>query len=313
MTYQWTLTLNGGAANPLGTRRTQAVNTAIGTPTQAEYEVTVTDPVTTCFVKDSVIFTINPLPVITPPVANSIACGSTGGTIDLSITSPASALFTYSITGPSTSIIDSDLTVGPIPQATGLAAGTYSITVADQITTCAVTTAATINNNNFTVAGIPDATCDPINIAATITPTGPPSASYTWRVIDTSLPLPPAGQGVQTGSTTTVAFNTNTASTGPIGLPSNNKQYIVEVKDVSNCISSSPPIAINHAAKVPALFDVICDPVAPVSITASQGDSFVWTGPVNYLWSECRQHEGESTCRHSAVSGTHYSSWILRP
>lgn len=280
MTYSWTLALNGGAPSALGTRRTQAVNTSIGSTTTAEYEVTVTDPVTTCFVKDSVIFTINPLPVITPPVANSIACGSTTGTIDLSISSPASALFTYSITGPSTSITDSDLTVGPIPQVTGLAAGTYSITVADQVTTCAVTTAATINNNNFTVAGAPDATCDPINIAATITPTGPPSANYTWRVIDTSLPVPPVGQGVQTGSTTTVAFNTNTASTGPIGLPSNSKQYIVEVRDPANCVSSSPPIAINHGPKVPALFDVLCDPIAPVSITASQGDTFTWNGPV---------------------------------
>ncbi|MEJ1239627.1 PKD domain-containing protein [Chryseolinea sp. T2] len=280
MTYAWTLALNGGAPSALGTRRTQAVNTSIGSTTMAEYEVTVTDPVTTCFVKDSVIFTINPLPVITAPVANSIACGSTAGTIDLSITSPASALFTYSITGPSTSITDSDLTVGPIPQATGLAAGTYSITVADQVTTCAVTTAATINNNNFAVAGVPDATCDPINIAATITPTGPPSANYTWRVIDISVPLPPAGQGVQTGTTTTVAFNTNSATTGPIGLPSNSKQYIVEVTDGANCISSSPPIAINHGPKVPALFDVLCDPVAPVSITASQGDTFTWTGPV---------------------------------
>ena len=130
-TYAWTL---NGVAIPGGTRRTQAVKTSTAGPPTFEYEVTVTDPVTTCFIKDSVIYTINPLPVITTPVANSIACGATTGTIDLSITSPASALFTYSITGPSTTISDTDLTVGPIPQATNLAAGTYSITVADQVT-----------------------------------------------------------------------------------------------------------------------------------------------------------------------------------
>ncbi|HTF21522.1 MAG TPA: PKD domain-containing protein [Chryseolinea sp.] len=277
-TYAWTLTLNGGAATPLGTRRTRAVNTSTGTRTVAEYEVTVTDPVTTCFVKDSVILTINPLPIITTPVVNSIACGAMTGTIDLSITSPASALFTYTITGPSTTLTDTDLTVGPIPQATNLAAGTYSITVADQVTTCAVTTAATINNTNFSVTGLQDVTCDPINIDVTIAPIGPPSASYTWRVIDTSLPLPPAGQGVQTGSSTVVAFNTASATTGPVGLPSNNEIYIVEVRDAANCISSSTPVPINHSPKVPAQFDILCDPVAPVSITASQGDSFLWTG-----------------------------------
>ena len=82
-TYAWTL---NGVAIPGGTRRTQAVRTSTAGPPTFEYEVTVTDPVTTCFVKDSVIYTINALPVITTPVANSIACGATNGTIDLSIT-----------------------------------------------------------------------------------------------------------------------------------------------------------------------------------------------------------------------------------
>lgn len=277
--YAWTLTLNGGAPTVLGTRRTQAVTTNYSATTTAEYEVTVTDPVTSCFIRDSVIYTINPLPVITTPVANSIACGATTGTIDFDITAPASALFTYSITGPSTLISDTDVTVGPVPQATGLAAGTYSITVADQVTTCAVTTAATINNNNFTVTGLQDVNCDPINIDVTIAPTGPPSATYTWRVLDTSLPLPPTGQGVQRGTTPVVTFNTSSATVGPIGLPSNNEQYIVEVTDAGGCIASSTPITINHDPKVPAFFDINCDPVAPVSITASQGDTFAWTGP----------------------------------
>lgn len=279
-TYAWTL---NGVAIPGGTRRTQAVSTSTAGPPTFEYEVTVTDPVTTCFVRDSVIVTINPLPVITTPVANSIACGATTGTIDLSITSPASALFTYSITGPSTVITDSDLGIGPIPQATGLAAGTYSITVADQVTTCAVTTAATINNNNFTVAGLQDVNCDPINIDVTITPVGPPSASYTWRVIDTALPLPPVGQGIQTGNSPVVTFNTISATAGPTELPSNNRQYIVEVTDDSNCISSSPAIMINHNPKVPALFDITCVPTAPVSIEASQGETFAWSGDVIIL------------------------------
>ena len=169
-------------------------------------------------------------------------------------------MFTYTITGPSTTLSDTDLTVGPIPQATNLAAGTYSITVADQVTTCAVTTAATINNNNFAVDGLQDVTCDPINIDVTIAPTGPPSASYTWRVIDTSLPLPPAARACKQAQSDrwTLSYHEATATSGPIGLPSNNELYIVEVKDAGELHFFIATDHINHDPKVPALFDILC-------------------------------------------------------
>lgn len=266
-TYAWTI--NGVAS---GTSRTQRVNTSVAGPPTFEYEVTVTDPVTTCVTRDSVIFTINPLPVVTGPVTNDIACNATNGTIDLTINSPASALFTYSILGPSTSITGNDLTVGPIPQATGLAAGLYGVTVADQVTGCAITSTATVNTNTFTVAGIQSGTCDPIQIAATVS--GSPPAAMVYRVVNVTDPT----TSVTTGTSSLPTFTTSAAG----GLPSNGQQYIVQVIDNSGsgCMSASDPITLQQDPTVPT------DLVANVCPDANNTITIESTGGTGWLWTE---------------------------
>ena len=232
-TYAWTI--NGVAA---GTSQTHSVDTSVPSPPTFEYEVTVTDPLTTCFYKDSIIYTINPIPVITNPVVtNPTSCLLSDGTINLSITGPANTLFSYFITGPSISVSDINLGTGPIPTATGLDAGTYGITVADQVSGCAAIRTATVNDNAFTVAGAANAACDPIGIAVT---TSVPQGALTYRVINNAT-----AAVAENGNRPSSPFSTNAA-----GLASNNNSYIVEVT-AAGCTASSPPIVINQAATLP--------------------------------------------------------------
>ena len=223
-TYAWTI--NGVAA---GTSQTQSVDTSVPSPPTFEYEVTVTDPLTSCFYKDSIIYTINPIPVITNPVVtNPTSCLLNDGTINLSITGPPNTLFSYFITGPSISVSDINLGIGPIPTATGLDAGTYGITVADQVSGCATIRTATLNDNAFTVSGAANAACDPIGIAVT---TSVPQGALTYRVINNAT-----AAVAETGNRPSSPFSTNAA-----GLASNNNSYIVEVT-AGGCTASSAPI-----------------------------------------------------------------------
>ena len=73
-------------------------------------------------------------------------------------------MFSYFITGPTAVPSGTDRGVGPIPTAAPLAAGTYGITIADQVTGCASINTATVNDNAFTINSVTRATnCDPLN------------------------------------------------------------------------------------------------------------------------------------------------------
>jgi hypothetical protein len=284
-TYAWTI--NGA---PAGTAQTQSVDTSVPGPPTFEYEVIITDPVTSCFFKDSIIYTINPIPVITNPlVTNPTSCLVNDGTINLSITGPANALFSYFVTGPSASVSGINRGLGPIPAVTGLDAGTYGITIADQVSGCATITTATLNDNAFTVAGAANATCDPIGIAVTTTPA---QGTLTYRVIDNAT-----AAVSETGNRPSSPFNTDAA-----GLASNNNSYIIEVT-AAGCTASSLPITINQAATLPIAFDVtdICN----------QNVSVVSAGATSFDWS-ISQSGSVNAPTNNATVNVNAGSWLLR-
>ncbi|MBT1699669.1 gliding motility-associated C-terminal domain-containing protein [Fulvivirgaceae bacterium PWU4] len=264
-TYAWELNdaANGNVA------QTQSVNTSA--PGVFEYKVTITDPVTTCFAIDSITYTINPSPVFTA-TGSTIACGATNGQIGLNITAPATSLFSYFVTGPST-VSDTDRSVGAITLTSppnAFAAGTYGVSVSDQVSGCATTTTVSIINNAFTVNPVtPTATCDPIRLNVTVNPTpGPLVFPLTYRVIDNANPGTPA----ETGTTATANFQTTAA------LPSNNRQYVVEVRDNGGCLATSSAVTVNEAATVQPTFTTnTC--TNPISLTANGGTGWMWTGP----------------------------------
>ena len=264
-TYAWEI--NGLAS---GTAQTQTVNTAaFGV---FEYKVHVTDPVTNCFVRDSTTFTINEAPAFNVTNNGPITCNTSTGEITINFTSPAGSLFSYFINGPTPAPAGTDQAAGTSAVTPpNLAAGTYGVTVSDQVSGCATIQTTSINSDALTVTPVTQLNdCDPILLDVTMNATpGPLSYPVSYRVIDNRTAV-----AVETGS---VPAGT-TFTTDPAGLPSNNQQYVVEVTTADNCVASSAPVDVNQLPTVPVtLASNPC--VEPVTITATGGNSWLWTGP----------------------------------
>jgi gliding motility-associated-like protein len=258
--YSWTI--NGVV---VGNSRTQSVDTSVPSPPTYEYEVTVTDPTFGCVAKDSVIYTINPAPVFNVSNITNSNCGAATGSFQLNITGPTGTLFSYFITGPSPTPSGVNQSIGSITPL-NLAAGTYGITVTDQVSGCPTTSTASINDNTFTVNGTQNGTCDPINInvsvsAGAITP-------IKYRVIDKRTL-----QVVQPTTPNIMSLNFSTNN-----LSSNNQHYVVEVTDNGGCVASDDDVLLNHNPKVAAtLSSNVCS--TPITVTATGGTGWTWTGP----------------------------------
>lgn len=264
-TFAWDI--NG---TPSGTTQRQAVDTSA--PGVFEYSVLVTDPVTNCFTRDSTIFTINPAPVFNVTNNSPIACNAANGEITLDFTGPAGGLFSYFISGPTTVPQGFDQAAGTsISTPATLAAGTYSVTVTDQVSACATVTTNSIDSDALTVTPVTqNGTCDPIMLDVTLNATpGPLAYPLSYRILDNNT-----GAEVETG---TVPSGT-TFTTDAAGLASNNQQYVVEVTTADGCVASSTPVDVNHDPTVPVT--LATDPcVEPITITATGGDTWLWTGP----------------------------------
>lgn len=264
-TYAWTI--NGVASS--NTRR-QSVDTSL--PGVFEYEVTVTDPITTCFVRDSVVYTFNESPSFTETPTNA-TCGLTNGSINLVINGPANTFFTYSITGPSTTISNRDQVLGqagPNPTVSNLGAGTYGITLADQVTGCQTIRAVTINNPNITVTPSQNNNCDPnINIRVVVAEFAP-GTTISFRVFNQGS-LTPVDQGTGIALDANRAFFTNAVPSGA--------SYIVEVTETATgCLASSNPISITQDPPLTITFDesLICSNNILTAISAG-ATAFDWT------------------------------------
>lgn len=261
--------LNGVAS---GTDETHPVNTA--TPGVFEYKVEVTDPVTTCFVRDSITYTINESPTFVATNNAPIACNTETGEITLDFTAPAGSLFSYTISGPTPVTPGSDQTAGSTTTTPAtLAGGTYIVTVSDQVSGCATTTTSSINNDAFTVGPVNIiGTCDPITLSVDLVATpGPLGAPISYRILNNTT-----GAEVERGAPLSAPFTTDAA-----GLPSNNQEYVVEVTTGTpgnTCVATSAPVIINQSATVPVTLDP--NPcVEPVTITANGGTGWTWSGP----------------------------------
>ncbi len=250
------------------TSRTQSVNTSLVSPPTSEYKVTITDPITSCFVKDSVVYTINPSPTFTSSATDATSCdvNLADGSISVNITGPAGPpahLFTYSITGPSpNSPSGIDQSVGPLPIASGLQAGVYGITVADQVSGCATIDTEIINNSAFTITSVSrQTTCDPLILRVSHTAVAMP---MTYRVINATT-----AQVVRTGNGAVGSFDVTP------GVPTGN--YIVELT-AGGCVFSSP--AQNFAQDAPVVITFNTTDICNGNLTAvtnPAATSFDWS------------------------------------
>lgn len=269
-TFAWEV--NGA---PSGTAQTHSVSTV--TPGIFEYKVLVTDPVTTCFVRDSTTFTINESPDFTIVNNSPIACNSEVGEITLNFVSPTGSLFSYFISGPTSVPPGADHTApSSVSTPAILAAGTYGVTVTDQVSGCAMTTTTSIDSDALTVTASPLGNCDPIVLEVTLNGTpGPLAYPVNYRIIDTGT-----GSEVDAGVVNTGGAAVHTFQTDAAGVASDNRQYVVEITTNDNCTASSDPVDVNESARVPVT--LAADPcVEPVTITATGGTGWTWTGPGN--------------------------------
>ncbi len=255
-TYLWKV--NGVNASTI---QTQAVDTSL--PGVFTYEVTVTDPVTTCFVTDQKVYTINVSPAFTFTGTNPIGCGTLTGsiTLQLNASAPAAGPYSYFISGPSFNQQGIDqvapATIGPLG---GKAAGTYSAIVQDQISGCTISSSVGLTDAVFTATASSQApNCDPVTV----------------RVTSTAVSLPIQYTVTNNGTgVTTVPVNSPTA-VFDIAPSLSAGTYTVNVKDNAGCI-----YAINN---------VIVAPNPPVSITLTPNlctspPTIVATGATSYTW-----------------------------
>lgn len=246
------------------TIQTQAVDTSL--PGVFTYEVTVTDPVTTCFVTDEKVFTINVSPQFVFSGTNPTSCGTPTGTITLQLnpSTPPGGPYSYFITGPNSfnqQGIDqtAPTTIGPIG---GQMAGTFSGIVTDQISGCTISNSFGLTDATFTAVAVAQApNCDPVTVQ--VTTSGPFAAPLQYRVTDNST-------GVTTSPVTgqPAVFN--------IVPPLAAGTYTIEVTDNLGCIfninnfavTPNPPITITIANN-------LCG--SPPTLTASGGTTYTWT------------------------------------
>lgn len=248
---------------PSGTTQTQAVSTTV--PGVFEYRVKATDPITTCFVKDSVVFTINPSPAFTA-TPNTIVCGATNGTIQLTITGPAGGTFSYSVVGINSGFSQSniDQSTGPVVPSpiAGLVVDTYVIEVADQLSGCETTTSVGVNATSLTITNLvaQTPTCDPVALEFDASVT-----SGTYQVINST-----------TGTVVipSTPFASTHVITAPVPVPG---EYIVEIRQ--GACTSTAPISVVSDPQVPVT--IVADPCAnPITLeVTTPGSTFFWAGP----------------------------------
>ena len=247
------------------TGNTRPVSTA--TAGVFTFTVLVTDPLSQCVGRDSVIMTVNPTPIFTVNPINTTGCGLSDGEINFEITSTGS--FTYLITGPETRNGFDVVAPSGVINENLLPAGAYTVIIIDEISGCTDNQAAPIddfgpfNLDPLTFAG---PVCDQVEIEVNaIGLTG----NANFSVINVN-----GGAIIQTGTSNTANFNTAPVDPG---------RYMVEVTDAnSGCISSAEiDIVADPAVLFTTSFDVCVSPATAEVELASlniANPTYLWSG-----------------------------------
>ncbi|HTH55322.1 MAG TPA: PKD domain-containing protein [Cyclobacteriaceae bacterium] len=257
--YAWKI--NGTAAS---TSQFQGVDTTV--PGVFTYTVTVTNPITNCVTNGQTTFTVIQSPTFNF-TSTPTACGAATGTITVSTIS-VPHIYSYFLTGPSgfnQQGIDQPTTTTTIGPVTGMAAGTYSAIITDQVSGCTISNSVAVNSGTFTVTPSTASSCDPPKL--TITTTATPTWTYsvtngtTGVVTSSSTPFSGASQIIQLpsqGTGTTVS-------------------YTVQVADAAGCVIAPNYTIVTSTPTPITIASNLC--ANPATLTASSGSSFSWTGP----------------------------------
>ncbi|MDN5200497.1 PKD domain-containing protein [Fulvivirgaceae bacterium BMA10] len=218
--------------------RLQTVDTSA--PGTFQYTVEVTDPLTACVGRDTVNITVMPEPDISYAVTTQPTCGMFNGVLE--ITFNGTGDFTYDLTGPMnfTNQMATGPTTANIP---GLGAGTYTLTVTDNISGCVRVENNVIVENDpaaFSMTATPmdDTDCSG-NGSVTLTLSAGGDYPVTWRLFDSN------GVEINNGNQAAAMSATDFTVSG-LG----EGDYTIEVTNSGGCIQSES-FTINQPTELP--------------------------------------------------------------
>jgi len=157
-------------------------NFDVNTSTQGTYliRVEIPDPLDpNCFAEDEIEVTVNENPIISIDNTVNPTCGNSDGAIQISANGGSNDL-NISWSGP---IAVPDNETNP----TNLAAGTYNITVTDNLTNCSITETVALTNSDFDVTVSQTEDCMPNNQSIEVTLSanmGTLTQDFNWTVLD---------------------------------------------------------------------------------------------------------------------------------
>ncbi|MBK6263506.1 gliding motility-associated C-terminal domain-containing protein [Marivirga sp. S37H4] len=171
------------------------VNTA--TPGVFMVRVEVPDPLDPdCFAEDEVEITINETPTINVLNTTNASCGNTDGSITIEANG-GSGDYVISWNGPTT-VADNETT------ATNLSAGSYNITITDNLTNCTSTETIALSNEDFTVTATQvtpfDCGLNAVRVELANN-SGTFSAGFDWEIFDQ------AGTSITSGNSPSQPFD----------------------------------------------------------------------------------------------------------
>jgi gliding motility-associated-like protein len=257
--HAWTI--NGAPVAPPNSGPTQNVD--FGTAGTFEYAVAFTDALSTCVVRDTIVFTVNASPQIIFNSAGDINCGASNGSLAYQITQPTGAQMSYTVIGPSglvTSGTNVAVPTGPLVTTATLPAGTYNMQATDQVSGCFTNAATTISTTDFTVTVTQFQPCLPgaINVATSL------GAPGTYRVlnVNTGVYVVPANTPMP-GTT----FQTPALPEG---------DYLVEVTAPNACLVGEN-VSLIQGPETVVSFDLsqLCS--SPAILTANGATTYDWS------------------------------------
>jgi len=263
--YLWQVTDGNGNLTLTSTAQTIGVDTSL--PGIFTYRVTITDPVTTCFIVDQKVYSINVSPSFALSKVDPTSCGTPTGTVTLQLntSTPAGGPYSYFISGPSFSAQNIDQTAPATIPFTGRLAGTYSAIVQDQISGCTISQSIGLTDNVIT--------------SATPTVVDPCAVTYSIAVAGGTSPY----RFTFTNSGTGQIIGPSAPSTSPFVSPALVAgTYVLEVRDAGNCVFISPtPLTVTpdppHTITISQ--NDLCD-ATPTLTASGTATNYSWTSSV---------------------------------
>lgn len=248
------------------------------TPGVFTYVVSIEDPISPgCFVNDTTVVTINPIPLMTQDATADATCDEMNGGFDFSISTTGS--YTYQVTDNSGNLVNSNSSFsGPgSANVSGLAAGLYSVNVIDNSSGCSNSLDIQIENSSpdFAITDVTETPADCDN----------PVGAFTVTLDSDVFPISYVLTNNDDGSVITGNVASENAGTmfefDILNIPGGT--YDLEVTSSGGCTQTRQNEEVSSPDDVELItepFYDVCGTEVLLSATSGTPDaSFAWTGP----------------------------------